>query len=134
MPTTLLAWAELNHLFTVDQAAAATKAGYIIKPIRKGRSEGIMFGEDQTTADSHELISTIARGGRYSKLPEYVVQPLIHQLLSQHLQMFGQHCRGHVVEICHIAHGVLIGLRVWHAGSARVFKYPSSQRLSNGSG
>ncbi|KAJ5117168.1 hypothetical protein N7448_004112 [Penicillium atrosanguineum] len=61
----------MNHLIIVDPAAAAMKDGNIIKPIRKYRSEGIMFGEDLTTAEWNVLISTMAETGCSSKIPEY---------------------------------------------------------------
>ncbi|KAJ5310615.1 uncharacterized protein N7443_003076 [Penicillium atrosanguineum] len=60
----------MNHLIIVDPAAAAMKDGNIIKPIRKYRSEGIMFGEDLTTAEWNVLISTMAETGCSSKIPE----------------------------------------------------------------
>lgn len=52
-PTIIPTSAEPSHEIIVDQGATvhtAMKDEYIIKPTRKGRSAGIMFGQDLTTA------------------------------------------------------------------------------------
>jgi hypothetical protein len=119
MPTTIPTSTELDQLIIVDQGPAV-KDGYIIKSIRKGRSEGIMFGEDLPTAEWSSLIPTMTETRRTCRTHEYIVQTLIRQPVLDLQEIFGKPCRGNVVGSCHLEHRAFTGLGVWRANSGRM--------------
>ncbi|KAF5008191.1 hypothetical protein FDECE_5524 [Fusarium decemcellulare] len=111
---------ELHNLVRACRVSPQLRHGYILKPIRSGKGDGIVFGDE---AGSDEWTSALERLVCPKVVPGVtcVVQRRITpREYSLSLKASEGMVRYSLVGTYHVAHGKLVGLGIWRSGGGRI--------------
>lgn len=111
---------ELRSLIETSRASPSTRYQYICKPIRSGKGDGIVFGED---LDDDEWISSLECLSSAKVVPgvSCVVQRrIVPRQYDMVLRASDGMVRYPLVGTYHVANGKLLGLGTWRASGGRI--------------
>jgi hypothetical protein len=117
-----------NEVFTLIRASIAKpelRHGYILRSIRSGKGDGIVFGEDLTaaewTAHLQGFVSANIIPGRSCVVQQHIVPREYDLVLRASMSMV----RFPLVGTYHIVNGKLLGLGIWRAIAGRIIAVSS---------
>lgn len=112
---------ELGRLLRSSRECPGLKAKYILKPIRSGKGNGIVFGEDLTSAAWVSELENLRCPEPEPRKRLYVVQRKIKQLLYDVvLRESGEKVKYPLIGTYHSAAGEYLGLGVWRSSADRI--------------
>ncbi|KAK2880098.1 hypothetical protein FQN49_000576 [Arthroderma sp. PD_2] len=111
---------ELEQLVCDHRKSTSVKDGYIIKPIRQGRGQDIMFGTDMTYNDWNALLSLLRDPRQTARGPRYVLQPVIKQPGFEVMDDNAKTRRRTIIGTCFVTNGTFHGMGVWKAAEGRI--------------
>ncbi|KAL3477589.1 hypothetical protein BJX99DRAFT_269795 [Aspergillus californicus] len=117
IPTFIPGSKELHRLIDKYHEGKVSKDKFILKPIRSGRGEGILFGDELTVSEWEAILADSQKPRLISDRPLYVIQPLIEQAETERFldeEMMVQRC--HLVGTYHSVHGNFVALGAWRIG------------------
>ncbi|GKT94904.1 hypothetical protein Ct61P_12754 [Colletotrichum tofieldiae] len=118
--TTLPGSKQLDDLIQASMVSPQLRHGYILKPIRSGKGEGIVFGEDlgehEWTSALQELISSKVVSGVTCVIQRRIM-PREYNLV---LKASVGRVRYPLVGTYHVTNGKLLGLGTWRASGGRI--------------
>ncbi|KAK8096118.1 hypothetical protein PG999_014140 [Apiospora kogelbergensis] len=118
--TLLPASEDLGRFLQACRASSQLKDQYILKPIRSGKGDGIVFGDDLDHAGwISALEALLSPGVRLGSA--YVVQRrIVHCLYDMVLKDSAGKVRYPLIGTFHIVGGQLLGLGIWRASDRRI--------------
>ncbi|KAG9501681.1 hypothetical protein J7337_007372 [Fusarium musae] len=111
---------ELKGLLQVSLVSPDLRHGYILKPIRSGKGNGIIFGDDVTAPEWISLLQALATPGEISTdlcVVQRLITPRKYNLV---LRASMGVVRYPLVGTYHVANGKLLGLGTWRASGGRI--------------
>lgn len=109
---------ELSSLMA--RSAEAHRSGFLLKPIRSGKGDGIVFGED---LGGEEWLAALRRqmdpalGLEGSCVVQRRIVPRLYDVV---LRASGERMRCPLIGTYHVVHGKLLGLGIWRSSNDRV--------------
>ncbi|KAF5626176.1 multidrug transporter [Fusarium sp. NRRL 52700] len=111
---------ELKDLLQMSFASPDLKYGYILKPIRSGKGNGIIFGDDVTAPEWTTLLQALTSPGGISAelcVVQRLITPREYDLV---LHASEGMVRYPLVGTYHVSNGKLLGLGTWRASGGRI--------------
>jgi hypothetical protein len=112
---------ELDQLIDSYHKGKVSQKDFILKPIRSGRGEGILIGQDLSTAEWEIILADMKKSAALA--PDrtlYIIQPFVEQLEAD---MFLDEETGvqptRRVGTYHCIHGEFVALGVWRVGMSK---------------
>ncbi|KAJ5753304.1 hypothetical protein N7520_010221, partial [Penicillium odoratum] len=112
---------ELRSFIQQSQESSSIKDDYILKPVRGGKGEGILFGDDLSSGEWNEKLQGLGSAGLVQGKTTYVVQRQVQQPLYEVLlreEEGVQHNR--LVGTYMSVNGKYLGVGCWRSGPGRV--------------
>ncbi|CAG8135752.1 unnamed protein product [Penicillium salamii] len=112
---------ELKVFVEKCQKELTFKDKYILKPVRGGKGEGILFGDDLTPEEWNEKLRGLGNAGLVQGGTTYVVQRQVEQPLYEVLLREEEGLqRNRLVGTYMSVHGKYLGVGCWRSGPGRV--------------
>jgi hypothetical protein len=111
---------ELNSLMMRSEANPNLRNEFLLKPIRSGKGDGIVFGED---LGSVEWLAALRRqmdpalGLEGSCVVQRRIVPRLYDVV---LRASGEKMRCPLIGTYHVVHGDLLGLGIWRSSNDRI--------------
>lgn len=102
------------------RAQPQRKDEYILKPIRGGKGQGIVFGDELSPAAWATAVQSMAAPGLVLRSAYVVQRRIVPVSYDMVLQDSVGRVRYPLVGTFHIVNGELLGLGIWRAGSGRI--------------
>ncbi|KAF4979955.1 hypothetical protein FZEAL_3941 [Fusarium zealandicum] len=112
--------AELKDLLHASRVAPQLRHGYILKPIRSGKGDGIVFGDDVCGDEWVSVLEGLVSPNVVPGVTCVVQRRIMPRLYNLVLKASEGMLRYPLVGTYHVANGKLLGLGVWRAGSGRI--------------
>lgn len=110
----------LHRLLQLSRSSPALRHEYILKPVRSGKGDGIVFGDDlspeEWTSTLERLRSPALVGGATCVVQRRVI-PRLYDVV---LKASGDMLRYPLVGTYHVVHGRLLGLGTWRSSGNRI--------------
>ncbi|KAL3480805.1 hypothetical protein BJX99DRAFT_272540 [Aspergillus californicus] len=111
---------ELDQLIDLYYQGKVSKEDFILKPIRSGRGEGILLGQDLSTAEWEAILADMKSAALAPDRTQHIIQPFVDQLEDD---MFLDEETGvqptRRVGTYHSMHGEFVALGVWRVGMSK---------------
>ncbi|KAF3403590.1 hypothetical protein F1880_009530 [Penicillium rolfsii] len=121
VPTILPGSAALTTFANNCKLSKAFKNDYILKPIRGGKGDGILFGDELSNTDWMGLLEAMRCATIGEKGTSYVVQRKVcQQFYDVLLGSDAVPTRCHMVGTFHIVQGIFLGLGIWRCCPGRL--------------
>ncbi|KAK6859078.1 hypothetical protein PG995_004931 [Apiospora arundinis] len=118
---TLLPGSErLCDLLQACRASPQRKDGYILKPIRSGKGDGIVFGDELDHTVWISALDALSSPRLRLSSPYVVQRRIIHRLYDMVSKDSVGRIRYPLVGTFHIINGKLLGLGIWRASGERI--------------
>lgn len=111
---------ELEDLIDRSRASEQLKDEYILKPIRSGKGDGILFGDQLSHADWQAKLDDLRDAQLKPGLALYVVQRKVNQPLYDVTLGSGQSVSCYKVGTYHAVNGRFVGLGTWRCSPGRL--------------
>ncbi|KAJ5958756.1 uncharacterized protein N7479_005906 [Penicillium vulpinum] len=112
---------ELKAFVRQCQESPSFKDNYILKPVRGGKGEGIIFGDEVSTGEWNEKLKALESAVLVPNGTTYVVQRQVQQPLYEVLLKEEEGVqRNRLVGTYMSIHGKYIGVGCWRSGPGRV--------------
>ncbi|KAG5795803.1 hypothetical protein H9Q69_005126 [Fusarium xylarioides] len=111
---------ELNDLLQVSLTSPDMRHGYILKPIRSGKGNGIIFGDDVTAPEWTSLLQGLTSPGEISAelcVVQRRITPRKYDFVLRAAEGMVQYP---LVGTYHVTDGKLLGLGNWRASGGRI--------------
>ncbi|KAI1035213.1 hypothetical protein LB504_005808 [Fusarium proliferatum] len=111
---------EVKDLLRMSLTSPDLRHGYILKPIRSGKGNGIIFGDDVTAPKWTSLLQALAPPGDISAelcVVQRLITPREYDLV---LRASNGMVRYPLVGTYHVSNGKLLGLGTWRASGGRI--------------
>ncbi|KAF4434839.1 multidrug transporter [Fusarium acutatum] len=111
---------ELKNLLQVSLTSPDLRHGYILKPIRSGKGNGIIFGDDVTAPEWTSLLRALTSPDGISAdmcVVQRLITPRKYDLV---LGASNGMVRYPLVGTYHVSNGKLLGLGTWRASGGRI--------------
>ncbi|KAF5252298.1 hypothetical protein FANTH_2598 [Fusarium anthophilum] len=111
---------ELKDLLQVSLTCPDLRRGYILKPIRSGKGNGIIFGDDVTAPEWTSLLQALTSPSDVSAelcVVQRLITPREYDLV---LRASKGMVRYPLVGTYHVSNGKLLGLGTWRASGGRI--------------
>ncbi|KAI9370876.1 hypothetical protein BJX61DRAFT_544186 [Aspergillus egyptiacus] len=117
VPTIIPGSRELEQLTDSYYRGHVSKTDFILKPIRSGRGEGIVLGEELSTVEWEAILADMKNAALTPDRRLYIIQPLVEQaegdmFLDEDIGVQ----RTRRVGTYHSMHGEFVALGVWRVG------------------
>ncbi|KGO76100.1 hypothetical protein PITC_006430 [Penicillium italicum] len=119
-PTVLPGSTALDEFITACKASETLQKDYILKPIRGGKGDGILFGDEATCSTWLALLEQLRCPKMEVGKTLFVVQRKINQPKYDVLLSEGNPQRCHLVGTYHAANGEYLGLGIWRCSPGRL--------------
>ncbi|KAF5641773.1 multidrug transporter [Fusarium tjaetaba] len=111
---------ELKDLLQVSLTSPDLRHSYILKPIRSGKGNGIIFGEDVTGPEWRSLLQALTWPGGISEDLCVVQRRIIPRKYNLVLRASEGMVQYGLVGTYHVTNGKLLGLGNWRASGGRI--------------
>jgi hypothetical protein len=111
---------ELDSLIQASRSDPQSRHGYILKPIRSGKGDGIIFGDDLTADEWTARLEGLTSAGIIPGVSCVVQRRIVPRDYDLVLRASVGMVRYPLVGTYHVAHGKLLGLGTWRASGGRV--------------
>ncbi|KNB00364.1 hypothetical protein FOXG_03957 [Fusarium oxysporum f. sp. lycopersici 4287] len=111
---------ELKDLLQVSLTSPGLRHGYILKPIRSGKGNGIIFGDDVTAPEWTSLLQALTSPGEISAELCVVQRRITPRKYDLVLRASEGMVRYPLVGTYHVTNGELLGLGTWRASGGRI--------------
>ncbi|KAF5702799.1 hypothetical protein FGLOB1_9385 [Fusarium globosum] len=111
---------ELRGLLQVCLNSPDLRHGYILKPIRSGKGNGIIFGDDVTAPEWTSILQALTSAGEISAELCVVQRLIIPREYDLVLRASKGIVRYPLVGTYHVSNGKLLGLGTWRASGGRI--------------
>jgi hypothetical protein len=111
---------ELNTLIRASIVTPDLRHGYILKPIRSGKGDGIVFGEDLTAAEWTARLQGLVSANVIPGVSCVVQRRIIPREYDLVLRASVGMVRYPLVGTYHVVNGKLLGLGTWRASGERI--------------
>ncbi|RYC89809.1 hypothetical protein BFJ63_vAg7466 [Fusarium oxysporum f. sp. narcissi] len=111
---------ELKDLLQVSLTSPGLRHGYILKPIRSGKGNGIIFGDDVTAPEWISLLQALTSPGEISAELCVVQRRITPRKYDLVLRASEGMVRYPLVGTYHVTNGELLGLGTWRASGGRI--------------
>ncbi|KAF4959108.1 hypothetical protein FGADI_1986 [Fusarium gaditjirri] len=111
---------ELKDLLKVSLTSPDLRHGYILKPIRSGKGNGIIFGDDATAPEWTSLLQAFTSPSEISAELCVVQRRIIPRTYDLVLRASEGIVRYPLVGTYHVTNGRLLGLGTWRASAGRI--------------
>ncbi|KAM0081490.1 hypothetical protein ACKRZS_006343 [Fusarium odoratissimum] len=111
---------ELKDLLQVSLTSPGLRHGYILKPIRSGKGNGIIFGDDVTAPEWASLLQALTSPGEISAGLCVVQRRITPHKYDLVLRASEGMVRYPLVGTYHVTNGELLGLGTWRASGGRI--------------
>jgi hypothetical protein len=118
--TTLPGSKEMETLVQASEESTQLKNKYILKPIRSGKGDGILFGEDFSPDDWVDALKRLRSTKVVPGLTCVVQRRILPRLYDVTLKPSGVTDRYPLVGTYHVVNGQLLGLGTWRASGGRI--------------
>lgn len=119
--TILLGSPELKTFIQQCRESPSFKDNYILKPVRGGKGEGILFGDDLSSGEWNEKLKALGTAALVPSGTTYVVQLQVQQPLYEVLLREEEGVqRKRLVGTYMSVHGKYLGVGCWRSGPGRV--------------
>lgn len=110
----------LRNLIDASEAAPQLRSGYILKPIRSGKGDGIVFGDDVTAEEWVSTLKGLVSPAVVPGVTCVVQRRVVPRLYDLVLKSSVGSVRYPLVGTYHVANGRLLGLGTWRASGGRI--------------
>ncbi|KAL4878144.1 hypothetical protein BJY04DRAFT_221499 [Aspergillus karnatakaensis] len=121
VPTITPGSRELDQLIDSYHQGKVSQKDFILKPIRSGRGEGILVGQDLSTAEWETILADMKKSAALGpNRTLYIIQPFVEQLEADMFldeEMGVQATRR--VGTYHSIHGEFVALGMWRVGMSK---------------
>ncbi|KAE8420765.1 hypothetical protein BDV36DRAFT_249080 [Aspergillus pseudocaelatus] len=119
IPTILPGSSEFNTLLEDSQRDPQTKNGYILKPVRDARGNGILLGKNISVHEWETMLASLGRQAAKISVPQYMIQhllplPSFHWFWDEQRRVRESRMVGTYFSV----NGRFVGLGMWRAASA----------------
>jgi hypothetical protein len=111
---------ELNDLLHKSVFSPDVRHDYILKPIRSGKGQGIIFGEDVTAPEWASLLQALTSPGEISAELCVLQRRITPRKYNLMLRASEGMVRYPLVGTYHVTNGELLGLGTWRASGGRI--------------
>ncbi|KAF5538989.1 multidrug transporter [Fusarium phyllophilum] len=111
---------ELKDLLQLSLTSPDMRHGYILKPIRSGKGNGIIFGDDVTAPEWTSLLQGLTSPGKISAELCVVQRRIIPRKYDLVLRAAEGMVQYPLVGTYHVTDGKLLGLGNWRASGGRI--------------
>ncbi|KAE8357409.1 hypothetical protein BDV27DRAFT_139381 [Aspergillus caelatus] len=119
IPTILPGSSEFNTLLEDSQQDPQTKNGYILKPVRDARGNGILLGKNISVHEWETMLASLGSQAAKTSVPQYMIQhllplPSFHWFWDEQRRVRESRMVGTYFSV----NGRFVGLGMWRAASA----------------
>ncbi|KAH0426026.1 hypothetical protein CcaCcLH18_10609 [Colletotrichum camelliae] len=111
---------ELNDLIDASVAAPQLRFGYILKPIRSGKGDGIVFGDDLGQDEWVSNLKALVSPSVVPRVTCVVQRRIVPREYDLVLKASVGRVRYPLVGTYHATNGKLLGLGTWRASAGRI--------------
>ncbi|RBR24245.1 uncharacterized protein FIESC28_02978 [Fusarium coffeatum] len=111
---------ELNNLIQASCSTPELRHGHILKPIRSGKGDGIIFGDDLTADEWMSRLKGLTSADIVPGVSCVVQRRIIPRNYDLVLRASEGMVQYPLVGTYHVAHGELLGLGTWRASGGRI--------------
>ncbi|KAJ4257492.1 hypothetical protein NW762_008616 [Fusarium torreyae] len=111
---------ELNALIQASIDSPQLRYGFILKPIRSGKGDGIVFGDDLTASEWTSRLQGLASANVIPGVSCVVQRRILPREYDLVLRASAGMVRYPLVGTYHVANGKLLGLGTWRASGGRI--------------
>lgn len=111
---------ELHRLIETCKTSPEARCGYIVKPIRSGKGDGIVFGDDVSAEDWMSTLEALVSPKVIQGVTCVVQRKIIPRLYDMVLKARDGIVTYPLVGTYHVVNGELLGLGTWRASGGRI--------------
>ncbi|TFB01714.1 hypothetical protein CCMA1212_006253 [Trichoderma ghanense] len=111
---------ELNGLMIRSEAHPHLRSEFLLKPIRSGKGDGIVFGEDLSGEEWLAALRRQTDPGLGLEGSCVVQRRIVPRLYDVVLRAKGEKMRCPLIGTYHVVHGELLGLGIWRSSNDRI--------------
>ncbi|KAI5459215.1 hypothetical protein BGZ63DRAFT_361745 [Mariannaea sp. PMI_226] len=116
---------ELQELLCIYKDSPQVKDQYILKPIRSGKGDGIIFGDDSSANEWAAVLERLRHPRIIPGVTCVLQRRILPRLYDIVLKLSEDVAKYPLIETYHVINGNLVGLGIWRAGKGRVIALSS---------